>query len=269
MKNRVILRMTLFLIAVLLFSTCGKLPMEKAQDAYDGTQVVPIIIGTSGPSLGLQTFKYMYGVTYSRSGSTWDWTATDATIDSTSPDKRSVRVLFNTLPANDTALIKVTETTSAGVSSAEKVLKVKVKAFCPLAVSGFVGTWTGTDGQGPDYIYSTTMTTTLSGTKILVHGINVGWMGDFWGESIITGGTCLMTVNNDGTVTIPEQFFCDTDYSTGYKIKGSGTWDNCGAKPKLIINYDIWWLDKTRWLAVYYKSYFGGKDYLTATLTKN
>jgi hypothetical protein len=269
MKNKILVWATLVLTVVWFFSAC-KSDMDKTLKDYTAEQVVPVVISTSGPTLALQTFTYTFKITYDRAGSTWAWTAVGATVQTVSTDKKTATVLFTTVPVGDTALIKVTETTSGGVTSDEKVLKVRVNPFCPLATSGFVGTWHGTDGQGPDYIYTTTsITTTLSGSNILVNGLNVGWMGDFWGESIITGGTCLMTVNPDGTVTIPEQFFCDTDYSTGYKIHGSGTWDNCGAKPTLKINYDIWWLDKTRWLAVYYKSYFGGKDYLTATLTKN
>jgi hypothetical protein len=267
MKNRYILRLALFMVAICLFSTCSKLPVEKSQDAYSASKVIPAILGTNGAPLALQTFKYMYSVTYFRAGSKWNWTVTDATIDSISPDTRSIRVLFNTLPASDTALIKVTETTSGGNTTPETVIKVRVNPFCPLAIDGFVGTWTGTDGQGADYTYPGTITTTLSETKILVGGINVGFMEGFWGETIVAGGTCLMTVNSDGTVDIPEQYFCDTDFSAGYKIKGSGTWDNCGAKPNLIINYDVWYPDSGYWIAAHYKSYLDNIDHLTATIT--
>lgn len=267
MKKNIIIRVAFFLVVASLFKAC-ETDIKKAEDAYSASQVFPIVFSTSGPSLVLKTFTYNYMITYDRSGSTWAWTAVDATVQSVSEDTKTATILFDAIPANDTALVMVTETTAGGVKSAQKVLKVRVNPFCPLAIGGFVGTWSGTDGQG-DYTYSSSITTTLSGTNILVSGINVGFMGDFWGENIISGGTCLMTVNNDGTEDIAEQYFCDTNYSVGYKIKGSGIWDNCGAKPKLIINYDIYYPDSNYWIAAHYKSYLNNIDHLTLTITEN
>ena len=269
MKNKILVLATIVLTVVWLFSAC-KSDMDKTLKDYSAEQVVPVVISATGPTLALATKTYTYKITYDRAGSTWAWTAVGATVQSVSDDKKTATVLFTTVPANDTALIKVTETTSGGVTSPEKVFKVRVNPFCALALSGFVGTWAGTDGQGPDYLETTSsVTTTVSGTNLLVDGLNVAWMGDFWGETIIAGGTCLMTINDDGTIIVPEQYFCDTDYSTGYKIKGTGTWDNCGAKPAIKLNYDIWYVDSGYWIAAHYKSYFGGLDYLTATLTLN
>jgi hypothetical protein len=70
----------------------------------------------------------------------------------------------------------------------------------------------------------------------------VGFITEFWGEAIIDGGTFMMTWNVDGTVDIPRQYIYTTEYKGDpydYEIKGSGTWDNCGSAPKLLINYDI------------------------------
>jgi hypothetical protein len=270
MKRKIILRIGFLLATVIFMVTCTKSDIQEARDAYKAANVVPVIQKMSGPTSVLKTFRFEYSVSgATRAGSAITWTGVDCVIDSLSSDKATAWVEFTTSPANDTALVKVNETTVGGVAAAEVIKKVKVNPFCPLAVSGLVGTWTGTDGQGTDYTSSATITTTLSGTKILVDGMNVGWMGDFWGESIISGGTCLMTVNNNGTVDIPEQFFCDTDYSSGYKIKGSGKWDNCGAKPTLVIDYDIWYPDSNYWIAARYKSYFNNIPYLTANITLN
>jgi hypothetical protein len=268
MKNKILTLVSFMLAAIWLLPSC-ETDMEKAQNAYTASQVIPSVISATGPTLALATKVYTYKITYDRAGSTWAWTAVGATIQSVSTDKKTATVLFTTVPANDTALIKVTETTSGGVTSPEKVFKVRVNPFCALATSGFVGTWTGTDGQGADYTYSSTVTATLSGEQILLDGVNVGFMSDFWAENIVTGGTCLITINDDGTVLLSEQYFCDTDYSDGYKIKGTGTWDNCGAKPTLKINYDIWYPDSNYWIAAHYKSYLDGIDHLTLTLTKN
>jgi len=269
MKKNIIARMAFVLAAVMLLSSCGKTDIEESQDAYSATDVAPVVLSTSGPAVALQTFTYDFKITYARAGSTWAWSSADATVSTVSADTRTASVLFDRLPASGKAIIKVIETTSGGIASPEKLIEVPVNPFCPLAVSGFVGTWTGTDGQAA-FTYPSTVTTTLSGDKILVDGMNVAFMGDFWAETIISGGTCLMTINPDGTVVIPEQYFCDTDWSAGYKIKGTGLWDNCGAKPTLKIDYDIWYPDAGWWIAAHYAaSQFGGIAYLTATLTMN
>ncbi len=86
---------------------------------------------------------------------------------------------------------------------------------------------------------------------------------------LLAGGSCKVTVNPNGTLVIPEQYFCETDYIDGYKIKGSGTWDNCGAKPTMKIDYDIWFPEDGFWIAAKYgASYLGGKTVLTANLTQ-
>ena len=268
MKKNII-GLAFVLAAAMLFTSCGKTYIEENQDNYNPEDVIPIVLGTSGASLVLQTFTYDYSVTYSRAGSTWSWSAVDATVKTVSADTRTASVFFDKLPASGKATIKVKETTSAGIVSPEKLIEVTVKPFCPLPLAGFVGNWTGTDGQA-DFTYPADVTATVSGTKLLLDGLNVGFMEGFWEETIISGGTCLMTINPNGTVDIPEQFFCNTDHYAGYKIKGSGNWDNCGPKPSLTINYDIWNPDAGWWIAAHYAaSYLGGKAYLTASLTLN
>lgn len=271
MKNKIMTRIAFFLAAVLLLASCGKSYIEENQDAYKPTDVIPVVISTSGPTQALQTFSYDFAVSYSRSGSTWAWSVVDATVQTVSEDTKKASVLFNVLPAGDTALVKVTETTIAGVASAEKILKVKVFPFCPLAngLADLAGTWSGTDGQGPDYVYDVTssVTTTVSGTKLSVAGANVAFMADFWGENIVSGGSFLVTVNPNGTLDIPQQAFCRTDWDSDYEIKGTGTWDNCGSSPTLKINYDIYYKDGPYWLAARYgANYFGGKTYLTLNI---
>jgi hypothetical protein len=209
MKNTIILKLSLFIMAAYLFSTCGKLPVEESQDAYDATKVIPKVLGTQGTNLALQTKKYLYNVTYFRAGSTWNWSVTDAEIDSTSPDKRTVRVVFSTLPANDTALVKVSETTSGGTTSDVYVIKVKVNPFCPLinGLADLVGSWSGDDGY-----YPSVMTTTTDGTLLQATDMGVGFIEGFWGETVTTHGTLNISINDDGTVTIPRQYAFTTLY---------------------------------------------------------
>ncbi|HOF20379.1 MAG TPA: hypothetical protein PLO24_03935 [Bacteroidales bacterium] len=266
MKNKILIRLFSLMAIISVMAACEKSPIEKAQDAYDATKVVPVVLGfKKGPVKVLQTFSYEYEVSYYRAGSTWSWSAVDATISSVTPDTRGVNVLFDKLPASGKAQIKVVETTSGGVKSPEKVIEVTVSPFCPLPVSGFVGTWTGKD-VADDFEYSVTVTASLSDGKILLEGFGTDIIEEeaFWNEAVVEGGTCLVTINPDGTLVIPEQFFLDTDETEGYKIKGEGTWDNCGPKPTLEIKYDIWYPDPDDnfWIA---DEYFG--EPLTLTLT--
>jgi hypothetical protein len=94
MKNNIILRMTFLMVAILLLTTCKKTYMEKSQDNYNAGKVIPKVLSTSGPTSALQTKTYDFKVTYDRAGSTWNWSATDATIQSVSDDKKTATVLL-------------------------------------------------------------------------------------------------------------------------------------------------------------------------------
>ena len=98
--------MTFLTVAALLFTTCTKTYMEKAQDGYSASKVVPIVLSTSGPSSALQTFTYDYKVTYDRAGSTWSWTSTDATVQTVSQDTKTASILFGTIPAGERRQLK-------------------------------------------------------------------------------------------------------------------------------------------------------------------
>jgi hypothetical protein len=269
MKNNIILRMSLLLVAMLLFTTCTKTYMEKAQAGYSASKVVPIVLSTSGPTAVLRTFPFDYKVTYDRAGSTWTWTATDATIQSVSTDTKTATVLFGTLPASGKALIKVTETTAGGVVSAEKVITVTVSQFCPLAITGFVGSWSGTDGfnSGTNLRASQVVTSAPTSTGITVRGLNFGWIADIWGETITAGGTITMKINPNGTTVIADQYCFTTDYAGApyeYWIKGTGVWANCGARPTMIITYTLYYKSDGSILP---SDYYAGIPAFVATLT--
>jgi hypothetical protein len=148
--------------------------------------------------------------------------------------------------------------------------KIKRIEFCPLqnGVASLVGSWSGTDGTGVE-TYPSQITTEVSGDKLAVSGMSVGFMNGFWGEAIIEGGTCLMTVAGNGSVNIPRQYIYTTVYEGApydYEIMGSGKWENCGSEAVLIINYDIYYPDDEKGLAASYPSYTGGNAYLTANI---
>ncbi len=271
MKNKIIIKVSSLVLAALLFSTCEKTPMEKAQDAYDASMVVPAVLKVTGPALALQTFPYDFTIGYDRAGSSWNWSAVDATVQSVSADKKTATILFDVLPANDTALVKVTETTIGGTTSPEKIIKVKVDPFCPLAngLADLAGAWEGDDGGGGGYVYPSIITSALDGETFTITGIGDGFIADFWGEPVVTPGDVTVTVNPNGTLTIPRQFVFTTVYKDvlyDYEIAGTGTWDNCGATPAMKITYDIYYPGDAAGMAATYKSYLDGIGYLTADI---
>ena len=248
MKNNNIARLAFILAAMMLFASCGETYMEENQNAYEASDVIPIVLSVSGPSVALQTFVYDLKITYDRAGSTWSWSSADATIQSVSADTKTATVLFDQLPASGKAYIDVTETTSGGKTSAVKSVEIPVEEFCPLDPSGFVGSWSGTDGMDlAGYFFdSQVVISNSTATTVDITGLNFGWMVEVWGESIEDGGTATLIINPDGTCEIDAQWYMQTMYGGDpydYYIEGSGTWSNCGASPALNISYVVYYDD--------------------------
>jgi hypothetical protein len=250
------IRIKILAVAFILFAMgCDN------EDSYDYDAIVPVVLnGIQGPTQAVQTFTGTYTTAYSRGGSKWNWTISDAKIKSTSEDTRTIVVEFNTFPADEHATISVTETTHGGLTSEAKTLEVLVKKYCALTngVKDLVGSWTGIDGE-----YDSQITTKVNGTKLAVSGMSAGLIADWWGETIVSGGTFNMTINEDGTLDIPRQSIYTTDYKgalSDYEIEGSGSWDNCGAAPKLEVKYDIYYVGDAKGI---------GATYLGANFTAN
>ncbi len=251
MKNKILIRLTSLLVAVALFAACEPTAMEKAQDAYDASMVVPAILSTTGPSLVLQTFTYDFGVSYFRAGSTWNWTAVDATIQSVSADTRKATVLFDKSPASGKAYINVTETTVGGKTSDPKSIEVTVEPFCPLERTDFIGTWDIVEtGSKP----RTTTAEVVAGTganeiivKVGAAGIPslLGQVFIDWEEafqaSVEPYGDITLSLNlANGTVQIPFTYWGQTlPGPWDYWYFGAGTWDGCSATPKLTLTVNL------------------------------
>jgi hypothetical protein len=215
-----------------------------------------------GQQLQFKLSRLIIPLVITAEGSTWNWTATDATVKSVSADTRVATIEFKQYPASGKAKVSVTETTMGGKTSEPVSFDVTVKKYCPLpnGVANLVGSWTGEDAG-----YESIITTVVSGTKLAVTGMSIGMINDWWGEEVIEGGTFMMTWNIDGTVDIPRQYIYTTVYKDepyDYEIKGSGTWDNCGSNPTLLINYDIYYPGDADGIGKVY----GGIPYFTADI---
>lgn len=245
MKNKIILRVASLVLATLLFSTC-ETPMEKSQNAYDASMVIPAVLSVSGPALALQTFTYDFQVTYFRAGSTWNWSAVDATVQSVSNDTKTATILFDVMPASGKAQVIITETTAGGTTSLEKIVEVTVDPFCPLTIDEFVGTWdvvetgdkprtsvvTIARGSGNDDI----VIQPAGGAPGLLGQVFIDWEEEFQ-DAFPPAGAITLKINlNNGVVTIPFDYWGQTlPGPWDYWYFGSGTWDGCGTTPKITI----------------------------------
>jgi hypothetical protein len=266
MKKNIITRSLFILLAIGITGSC-ETDIEKAQENYDASMVIPKVMSVTGPNLALQTKSYNFTVGYSRAGSTWEWSAENATVQSVSADTKTATVLFNVLPASGHATVLVKETTVGGNVSPEKTIDVTVNPFCPLAqgLDDMVGSWSGDDAG-----YESVIETVKSGSLLKATGMGVGFIEDFWAEEVISEAQFTLTVNDDGTVVIARQIVFTTVYEGDeyeYEILGAGTWDNCGSTPILKIKYDIYYPGDVKGLAATYAQYLDNIPYLTADIS--
>ena len=203
---------------------------------YVVTVVAPVVEAVDGPTDVNQTFIEKYSIPYSREGSTWEWTVTDAVLDSVSPDTKEAFVLFDT---QGTATVSVVETTHSGIETDPFVISVDVAQYCPLDdLSDLAGTYTGTDSEG----YATSVVTSVNGDDFLITGLCVGWMEGYWGETITEMVPLVVTMNVNGTLEIERQYAMTTDWNGDpyrYEIAATGRWNNC--TKSLYIEYDLYY----------------------------
>ncbi len=114
-------------------------------------------------------------------------------------------------------------------------------------MTDFEGSWTGYDHFIEDLGYSyvsEVVAYDATDEGVTISGLNNGFITAYWGETIIDGGTCVLTIDeNFGIVEIEDQYLFTTDYNGAsyvYNVYGSGTWDNCGDNLSIYIEYDLY-----------------------------
>ena len=97
-------------------------------------------------------------------------------------------------------------------------------------------TWLGEDATYPSEV------TTSGNDTLLMTGLGFRWMHDWWGETIVSGGSCKYTISGN-SITIPLQKYCITAYGSTpqpeYSIQGTGSIDSTGAFSVWNIRYDF------------------------------
>lgn len=175
------------------------------------------------------------------------------------PVGESLKLILNVDAGDNTA--------TAGTQLAYNLLRIE---FCPLenGALDLEGSYSVTEnGDG----FENSITAVADGANLLVSGIGVSFINDFWEEDVIDGGTFSMEVAGNGLLNIPRQYLFTTEYSGNpydYEISGSGKWENCDDKPVLKITYDIFYVGDSKGLAETYASNLPN-PFLSGTFTMN
>lgn len=227
----------LAVLASFLMNSCGKTYIEKSRDAYSPEDVDPIVFSVTGPQTVYQTDTKDYEIGYSRAGSSWNWSVEGADLVSVSADTKKATVYFSDLPANDTVYITVSETTSGGVKSPDKIIKVKIIEFCVLEIESFTGVFNCNEsGYG---LYQVDFRKDPLQANTITNNNFWDWPGP--------GQVIRYTLSGDfsETVTVPRQTFIFGDGITGW-VEGSGTYNGC-----------------SHTMVVDYRVFYDGKEYNT------
>lgn len=218
------------LLAVFLLNSCGKTYIEKSRDAYSPADVDPIVFSVSGPLTVYQTDTRDYLIDYSRAGSSWNWSVDGAELISVSDDSKKATVFFREKPSNDTVYITVSETTSGGIKSPDKIIKVKIIEFCVLEIDNFTGVFNCNErGYG---VYQVNFRKDPLRANTIINDNFWDWPGP--------GQVIRYTLSGDflETVTVPRQTFIFGDGVTGW-VEGNGTYDGCSHT--MVVDYKVFY----------------------------
>lgn len=249
MKNKLFKYISFFAALVIILSACEKSDIDKANEAYDFSKVIPEVLGVSGPANATQTFSESYSVNYFRGGSTWSWSATGATVSSTSADGHDAEILFTSAGE---AVITVTETTMGGLTSEPFDYPVEVAEFCPMSRDDFLGTWVGAE-TGDSEVDPLTVTfiagdaadeikvEATAGTPAFMSEVFLGW-GETFQAGFGLEGDIVITINENGSLSMGLDYWGQTlPGPWDYWYFGSGLWSGCGAAPSMDFDFNLDW----------------------------
>ena len=220
----------LAVLSAFLLNSCGKTYVEKSTNAYSPEDVDPIVFSVTGPLTVYQTDTKDYEIGYSRAGSSWNWSVVGADPAGLSADTKKATVYFRDLPANDTVYITVSETTSGGVKSPDKVIKVKIIEFCVLKIESFTGVFNCNErGYG---LYQVDFRKDPVQENTIINNNFWDWPGP--------GQVIRYTLSGDfsETVTVPRQTFIFGDGVTCW-VEGSGTYYGCSRT--MVVDYRVFY----------------------------
>jgi len=199
----------------------------------------------SGPATAISGTTVTLSVAAFPGSYTWSIVSgTNGTIDN--PASNEVNIAFDQNSVDEIVTVELSYAPDGFVTQTF-THDILVTAFCPIDVQIIDGALVGgditIDGLGwPAWNSQVVTTKTGDNNLILVTGLGIGWMEDFWGEVITNMETVNMEVDDFGLyVTIPTQAYMETTYQGAaqdpYTISGSGIIDGCNGT--ITIEYEL------------------------------
>lgn len=127
--------------------------------------------------------------------------------------------------------------------------------FCSIDFSEIAGVYDGTDNvllrwNGSSGTYPNDMTVAIKSAADRTITISDGfWFGtygpSYWGETVTGGNAVVVTLNDDGTLSMEDQFATQTEDSYDYYVSlwGAGYWTACEDMIEIYIPYYMCWDD--------------------------
>lgn len=243
MKKSIFYSLSVLLAFALVFTSCNK------EDAYDFNNYTPVIVGgVSGPTSGFASglAPLTYSVVY-RGGSTYSWTVSGIGATITQGALPSIALItFDQSDVDVNATITVVETTQGGKTSEAVTYAVALKKFKAMAISEFLGTWTGTENGNPITITAVAGPNSSSITLMPTDGLPALMAPLFtgWGERFQPGfapeGAITIDLDlNTGGASIEHYWGQTLPGPYDYWISGTGLWS--GVDRSMNIDYVLHW----------------------------
>jgi hypothetical protein len=237
-------------------------PYTQVFDEADGAGAETYILSGDAPD-GTYSFVADFYAAMSEISADIDITLTFNQVGSINGQTHSFSAAFNTTDScPGLNYVMATVTKSGNSYSFEEVGE---KSALDLAT--YAGNWSvGTPYHNG---LQNGFTAEVTADALFIDGIGQAFMLNFWGETVTTSAPVEITLNADGTVSIPRQFVYTADYKgdlSDYEIKGSGTWNSCGDKNILDLVYDIYYTGDANGIAKTYAAYLN-YPYIGGTFT--
>jgi hypothetical protein len=233
-------------MTVFLFAACSK-NVQPIFDADNGQTLILLTASSATaptPEVGVTTTEITVQVSTRSTSARTISIAIDPSSTATS-DQYSISGL--SIPAGEfSGTIVVTSNYDALPIEGSKFLKFSIVSVgsstlvengdfslelfrkCPIVLSEFVGTWSGTGSWSEYFGYTTEIVTTMDGNGDLwMNGMTFQWFQGWWGEVIVTNNPVKVTMNIETEeFVIEEQPYITSTWNgspqPAYNVKATG-----------------------------------------------
>jgi len=233
-------------MTVFLFAACSK-NVQPIFDADNGQTLILLTASSATaptPEVGVTTTEITVQVSTRSTSARTISIAIDPSSTATS-DQYSISGLsipagefsgtivvtsnYDALPVNGSTILKFS-ITSVGSSTLVENGDFSLEFFrkCPIVLSEFVGTWSGTGSWSEIFGYTSEIVTTMdSNGDLWIDGIAYQWFQGWWGEVFTSNTPVKMVIDIDTElITIDEQPYATTNWNgnpqPAYSLRATG-----------------------------------------------